>query len=329
MVKVRLRGVYATALTRLLLDEGFEVVQLSPEAQRRFGLGENPYPYDVTVHDRTDLQGVEARGSLEALEEFRSALTRHLLDVVVRAHPSSWEPSFRSPREARGLLDIEFPAVSKRRLDEFRSRVVPTLPKHHYYRAAGGNLASAAAMAEKLLVAGRSAEEVQALLEETIRPEYPAEDDPVGIQHVKLRGPTLDLGRAVLEAYDEGRAELRLRRTLRPGGLYDGLGVRKEEGDYAVTDVKLDAWSLRTRYFSKGGALKGAYVNLNTPVELYPTAIRYVDLEVDLTVTAEGDVHVVDEERLDEAAEKGVITEELAEAAKRELERLLGLDLLA
>jgi len=324
MVKVRLRGVYATALTRLLLDEGFEIVQLSPEAQQRFSLGEKPYPYDVTVHDRPDLQGVEARGSVRALEELRSALRRQLLDAVVRAHPGAWEGSSTHPSEAKGFLDVEFPALSKAKLDEFRSRVVPTMPKHHYYRAAGGNLASAVAMAEKLLLAGRSREDVEDLFEETVRREYPMDGDHVGIQHVKLNGAVLDLGRALVESYDEKEPMLRLRRPLRPGGLYDGLGVRKEEGDYAVTEAKPGAWSLRTRYFSKGGALKGTYVNLNTPVELYPNAIRYVDLEVDIALTPQGEAQLLDEEKLEKAAEQGVVSRELVEAAKRELQRLLG-----
>jgi len=324
MVKVRLRGVYATALTRLLLDEGFEIVQLSPEAQRRFGLGESPYAYDVTVHDRPDLQGIEARGSSGALGELRAALRRQLFDAITRAHPT-WQGVSAPSREATGFLDVEFPAPSKARLDELRSRVVSTLSRHHFYRAAGGSVASAVEMAEKLLEAGRSPAEVEALLEETVSREYPVEGDVIGIQHARLSGATLDLGRALIESLDEAESTLRLRRSLRPGGLYDGLGARKEEGDYAVTDAKLGAWSLRTRYFSKAGGLKGAYVNLNTPVELYPKAIRYVDLELDVAVTVYGDVHVLDEERLEKAAEEGVISPELLEAVRREEQRLLAL----
>lgn len=323
MVNARLRGFYATALTRLLLDEGFEIVQLSPEAQRRFGLDENSEQYDVTVHDRPDLQGVEARGSVKALEELRSALWRHLLDAVMRSHPATWQRSSGPPSGAMGSMDVEFPSLSKSRLDELRSRVVPTLSRHHFYRAAGGEFASAVAMAEKLLEAGRSREEVESLLKETVERLYPVEADRVGVQHVKLNGTVLELGLGVIESYDEAESTLRLRRSLRPGGLLDGLGLAKQTGDYAVTELKLGAWSLRTKYYSKGGCLKGSYLNVNTPVELYPAAVRYVDLELDVVVTPDGQVEVLDLERLEGAAESGVVSPRLVEAAKRELKRLL------
>lgn len=78
-----------------------------------------------------------------------------------------------------------------------------------------------------------------------------------------------------------------------------------------------------TRYFSRGGRFKGAYVNLNTPVELYPSKVRYVDLEVDICVWPGGEVRVLDEELLERAAAEGVVSDGLVEVVRRETEALL------
>lgn len=49
--RVRIRGIYATALTKLLLDEGFQIVQPSRIIAERFKLPQLTLPADVTVKD--------------------------------------------------------------------------------------------------------------------------------------------------------------------------------------------------------------------------------------------------------------------------------------
>ena len=51
MVRVRVRGIAATAITKLLLDKGHSIVQASKVIQERFGIPFNPAPADVTVKD--------------------------------------------------------------------------------------------------------------------------------------------------------------------------------------------------------------------------------------------------------------------------------------
>jgi hypothetical protein len=48
-ITVRIRGPYATALTKILFDEGYEIVQASEPIQKRFSVTFNPKPADVTV----------------------------------------------------------------------------------------------------------------------------------------------------------------------------------------------------------------------------------------------------------------------------------------
>lgn len=56
--RVRVRGIYSTALTALLLERGFTIVEPSPVIQQRLGLPEDAAPPEVTVSDRADRQGV-------------------------------------------------------------------------------------------------------------------------------------------------------------------------------------------------------------------------------------------------------------------------------
>lgn len=103
---------------------------------------------------------------------------------------------------------------------------------------------------------------------------------------------------------------------MRSNGIYDGLGVEKKAGDRAVTEVRLDEYYTETGYYTQGGRFKGAYINLNTPVEFYPSKIRYIDLEVDVCVFPGEEVKVVDMDLLERAAGELIITEKLLETVR-------------
>lgn len=51
MVFVRVRGMYATAISKILLDAGFKLVEASEKIRERLGVGFNVSPCDVTVKD--------------------------------------------------------------------------------------------------------------------------------------------------------------------------------------------------------------------------------------------------------------------------------------
>ena len=307
--RVEIRGVYATALTKLLLDQGFVVVRPSLEVIERFGIGSSEEEPDLIIRDRGDLQGVEVKGDAESLAALRSVLGDKLFDVVLRK------------RVDGGVLDAEFPWASKKRLDEIRRSVVPTIKMHHYYKACGSGVSSAVDMAERLLSKDRPTEEVEKLLVRTLAPYFPFEGSEVLIEHVKLGGEALSLGRAVIEEYEEG-SHVRYVREMRSGGVYDGLGTEKETGDLAVTEAMMGDYYTATRYYFKGGRFKGAYINLNTPVEVYPAKIRYVDLEIDMCVRPGGDVEVLDEELLERAASDGVVAGRLFQFVMSKVEEL-------
>jgi Ribonuclease G/E len=141
------------------------------------------------------------------------------------------------------------------------------------------------------------------------------------VKHVKLSGAVFHLGQALLESAKNG--EIRYSRTIKANGFYDGLGTAKEAGDKAVSETKLGEWHITTNYFSRGGEWKGAYININTPVEAYPNALRYVDLEVDVCIRSDGETKVLDMEKLEKALEKGMISKKLYERVRAEVDEVL------
>jgi len=220
-------------------------------------------------------------------------------------------------------VDVEFPALSKKELDDVRGSVAPTIDGHHYYKACGGNVSSALDMAEKLLEKGSPREEVESLFKQTIRAEYPIVGSVIGIEHVKLDGKVFHLGKALIETYNHHESLISLRRVFEKKGIYDGLKTEKNPGDYAVTEAKIGGWHLKTEYFAKDGRYKGTYINLNTPIELYPHGIRYVDLEIDVCVWPNGRIKKLDEEKLEEASEEGMITQRLVKIVKEKLQEIM------
>ncbi len=57
-MRARVRGIYATALTKLLMEGGFEVVQQSPVIAERFGVARKEVVADVTLKEMEEDKGV-------------------------------------------------------------------------------------------------------------------------------------------------------------------------------------------------------------------------------------------------------------------------------
>jgi len=350
MFRAKVRGIYTTALTRLLLDNGFEIVQPSAPIRERFKLPDTPEGFnrpDIEISDRFDKQGVNIIGNATAAEKFVSILLDTLDDVIVRRQLSIFSPIETDYKEKssqmnlaeiirdvlsdvessiqqkRIRINVEFPGLSKRKLDEIRSRVVPTLDGHHYYKACGGKIAYMVEMAERLLGEGCPYKEVEDLFKETVWREYPYEGAKVGIEHVKVNGRIYNLGEARIVEFDEQNQQIKLLRVFSTPGIYDGLKARKEPGDYAVTSMKIGEWSFKTSYFSKNGEYKGTYVNINTPIEVYPVKVRYVDLEADICMWPNGRIRKIDVEKLDEIVRYGYISERLKKIISKKIEEVL------
>jgi probable ribonuclease FAU-1 len=115
---------------------------------------------------------------------------------------------------------------------------------------------------------------------------------------------------------------LTLERSFSAGGRYDSLNVPKLAGDWGTIEAIRGAWVLRRAYHRADGTLIGELFNIQTPTELGPGVVRYVDLEVDVVRMPDGTVAVVDEDDLDAAVRVRGITPELAERARAVARRL-------
>jgi len=459
----RIRGIYSTALTKLLLDQGFRVVQPSAALKERFGLGENMESPDIDIHDRYGRQGVRTLGNAETVGAFKSILQANFDDVVIREWKATadgiykgikkqldierdsilvdigatvgrldvheirdpntqnvlvqvervrigakeptltteikipgkyailipghqikvsrkifdWQERNRLFQVGRELglqdwgiiwrtstvgqpievlkneitdllkegekvlkkaeqteaptvlwegnhfLETEFPSLSKSKCDGIRGIVTPTLNGHHFYKTSGREISSAVDMAEKLLEEGKAVGEVEDLFQKTVQKEYPEAGSTIGIEHVKLDGKVFHLGEALIKSYDNNDGIIEFCRVFRREGIYDGLETRKEPDDLATTVAKIGEWHFKTQYFSKDGELKGTYVNLNTPIELYPHGIRYIDLEIDVCKWPDGRTEVLDEEEFENAIKEGLITQKMVEIVREKVREIL------
>ncbi|TKX84735.1 RNA-binding protein, partial [Halorubrum sp. SS5] len=88
MVRARVRGIYATALTARLLDAGHEVVDASPPIRRRFDAAFGTDSPDVRVETSGDRQGIGAHGDPDALDAVRDLLVDAGRDALAWADPT-------------------------------------------------------------------------------------------------------------------------------------------------------------------------------------------------------------------------------------------------
>ena len=167
-------------------------------------------------------------------------------------------------------LMIEFPGGSKQTLDRWRARLIPTEPRHHQRQ-----------------VQSRDQSE-------------PSVGQRIIIEHVKVKNElSVTITGQVLHAVPQ---HITVRREIKGTGLYDGLNIPKEPGDYAITEFSCGAWHYETRYYSRDGALKGIYININTPIEFYADRVRYVDLEIDVVQRPGEPAQIIDEHDLQRIA---------------------------
>lgn len=205
---------------------------------------------------------------------------------------------------------VRFGRETRFRLDEDRDTVVSTMPGHHRIKAGGDTAGTAVDFAEGLDV------DVESFPWAVVTEQFgPTEGDTVRIGHGKPDGRAYDLGPGEVTDRDPDAERIDVRRTLESAGTYDGLDVQKSAGDVAVTTFREGQWWYPTTYRSADGELRGTYLNVNTPIEVFPDAVEYVDLHVDVVKWPDGRVAVVDEAELSATVEAGDVSEDLAEKA--------------
>jgi hypothetical protein len=208
---------------------------------------------------------------------------------------------------------VWFGRESRAGLDATRRAVTPTMPGHHRTKAASEAASAGVDLAEALCGAALADGEFPF---ETVTDQFgPREGDRVALEHGKPSGRLITLGRGEVADRDAD-GTVAVERSMTGGGTYDALGTPREAGDTALTKVREGRWWYPTTYRSADGASKGTYVNVCTPVECFPSAVRYVDLHVDVVRQPDGEVERVDDDELDAAEERGAVPSPLADRAR-------------
>jgi hypothetical protein len=257
------------------------------------------------VADDADLGALA--GALDALGDRATAFDDALPDVE--------SPADAAPGEYWGgqaTRWVWFGRESRFALDEHRRDVVATMAGHHRTKAGSSSASSAVDFVEAVCPdAGEGAFPFGAVTGQF----GPREGDRIGIGHGKPDGRCYDLGPGEVTACKSDGA-VTVRRELTPGGTYDALGGEIQPGDVAITKFTEDRWWYPTVYRGEDGEKRGTYVNVCTPIEVFPQTVRYVDLEVDVVKYPDGGVERVDEDELAAAVEAGAISETLAAKAR-------------
>lgn len=312
-VRVRIRGIYATALT-VLLAERFAIVEPSEVIRNRLGLTPEEGPPDVNVQDRPDRHGIVTEGLQSAVAEVVAFLKERIPWAVFSLPFAPARPRRENPLAAALALlarvEVEFPKPAKDFLDQVRARVTFTLPGHHLLKTVDP------ARVDEAEAKG-CPELAQTLAQELVWAHY-VPGKTVTFVHGKAGEGAI---RQVGELAEVAEGRVLVRRVFRPGGLYDGLGLPKEAGDYGYVEFFPDRWWSRRTYFRATGELLGELYNIQTPPEFLPCEVRYLDLELDLVRVGE-DVRVLDVEALEKKVAEGLLSPVLAERAKEEAHRL-------
>lgn len=323
--RLKIRGIYATALTKIFLDAGYTIVDPSAEIQGRFDLPASQTWPEVLIRDRQQLQGVELIGEADQITVLVGLLQDRLLDAVrlsfgapLAAEQIGAEEMQREEVKDLAKACLEFGGDSKKTLDGVRAAVLPTLAGHHRLRIIRPKSLEEAEA--RLLENAASKEELERELfqEAILMPLF--KSGTAALEHIKARAKPLHLRDGVLLHVDERR--MLLKRSLSPG-RYDGLDLPIEEGDFALTEVEEGAWYLKHAYYSRKGMLKGEYYNVNTPVEFYDTGARYIDLEVDVVRREGEEPYLIDRERLALLSSSGQISSRLERKALEVAESLM------
>lgn len=299
---VRIRGMYATALTALFSEHGIRIAEPSDAIRTRFGLIDTDASPDLYLSDRPDRQGVQIRARAAMLEAFRPALLELLPRAVVRQEASHASPD--------PIWSVEFPAQVKERLDSVRARVTPTITGHHHLKVIDTERVEEA---ERALAArpDRLDEIVAAVRHDLVDRHFVA-GARIVVEHVKPAGQVYQL-RGRLTEFD-GRHVV-LQRSFHPGGHYDSLDLPRFDGDFGHLELDEGSGiSIRT-YRRRDGTLLGELHNLATPAELYPGVVRYVDLELDVLRAPPDPPRIIDQDDLERAVRLGFLEEPLVSDA--------------
>lgn len=221
-----------------------------------------------------------------------------------------------------GLIGLT--SLAKRRLDEVRGEVFPTIIGHHSYKYMSRELSNMVDDVElELNQKGGVVSEVSRVVRRKVV-ENAVNNGLVRFIHVKPDGSIRLLKPGVVlkaEEIGDGVA-FYVKREITSNGVYDGLGVEKRRGDVDYVFFTTDGWFLSHNYYRENSWL-GSYINVNTPPEVGVGVVKYHDLLIDIVVENDGRVEVRDQEEFEEHCSEGLISHKLCSETIKVVENVL------
>lgn len=221
-----------------------------------------------------------------------------------------------------GLIGLT--SLAKRRLDEVRGEVVPTIIGHHSYKYMSRELSNMVDELELELNQRREAFfELSNLAKRRIIETLTSVGE-VRFIHVKPDGSINTLKPGIIIKVEEigDREVFYVKREISSDGVYDGLNVEKKRGDVDYVFFTTNGWFISHNYF-RGNDWLGSYINVNTPPEIGLGVVKYHDLLVDITVNKNGETEVKDREELEEYCSRGWINDKLCNETIKVVENIL------
>ncbi len=221
--------------------------------------------------------------------------------------------------EGRDIYEVEFGGGTRKKLDNIRNEVLPTIEGHHQFKAYDPEFSFAVEIAEGILskMPSQRLKVREGFMEALIDNKGPKIGWLFTLEHIKPDGQKVRIGPGEILEVSINPLRIKIKRSLKPGKVYDGLELPIEYGDYAITEIEEGKWWYKHSYYDKDGNLKGEYYNINTPIEIYPDRARYIDLEVDIVKWPDGKKEIIDKDDLRRHYEEGIISEKLYKATLR------------
>ncbi|ALM75053.1 DUF402 domain-containing protein [Thermococcus barophilus] len=221
--------------------------------------------------------------------------------------------------EGRDIYEVEFGGGTRKKLDNIRNEVLPTIEGHHQFKAYDPEFSFAVEIAEGILskMPSQRLKVREGFMEALIDNKGPKIGWLFTLEHIKPDGQKVRIGPGEILEVSINPLRIKIKRNLKPGKVYDGLELPIEYGDYAITEIEEGKWWYKHSYYDKDGNLKGEYYNINTPIEIYPDRARYIDLEVDIVKWPDGKKEIIDKDDLRRHYEEGIISEKLYKATLR------------
>lgn len=217
--------------------------------------------------------------------------------------------------EGERLATLMLPLQAKLEMDRVRNRRRRTITLHHHLKTLGPDISRMVDLLEEGFTCCD-----QDCLGHSLHQYYVSKKLCNGgakrarFVHEKPDGSVIEIRGDIVSISKDGL--LRVSRIIRSPGVYDGLGVEKEAGDVAVSVTSVFSPIIVHKYMDREGRVKGYYVNVSTPLEVFRELAEvtawYIDLEVDVVVKGDGGVAVRDADELKRLVSAGIVPNHVA-----------------